>query len=686
MNLLWLYFDNGIDEKGNNKTFKGIMPDENGYRFDNRFNVSFDKANKIIYIEDNHKYVKLYNEAITNFSCIVGKNGSGKTTFFELIVTNISWGMNKNQPNFLISLYYEFINDQPEFFIQLYRNNAKEFGLRIFYNKKEINYKMKNNDSRYKSNMIPGNTKYIFHSLSPFDKIFYSIALPLKENEKRIKHFKSQMDYIGVQKMFSDDFPYEIKVISNFILMFKEEYFKKSFLQALRLQFSHINVEINDNYIDFIKKNNNDFFEDIDDMLEKLNNDNRVQKYENLNEFVSLLDIKSQKEFFSFFFDYFYEIYNDNEKLKWLFILNNINFNKFVNNYFMQNIDNFLKLLNFQSCIKENNIDYECLSKKFLSIKYENRAFVNKDIGKWYEELKQVNIFEFIKKNILEIDRYEVENFLKIVKYLKSKELIEFEIFLKKDNDFVNYFYLSSGEKTLISYFANIVNSIYKFKPLESKTFIMLIDEVELHLHPEWQRRFISYMNNFFRKNELNMKFQFIIATHSPFILSDIVDEQIIYIREKSDLEINTFGANIYDIFEKGFFLENSIGKYSEEMIKAIDLILSFYHGLKLAKKGNIFVLRKLLGIWYSSKNGQITDTIQRQQDEKFLKIIEKYPRKCLKKLFLKNNLDFNNYENLFFKDEKLSSKIENYIKIIGDEVIRNHLLNLYESLKNESK
>ena len=686
MNLLWLYFDNGIDENGNKKTFKGIEPNENGYRFDNRFNVKFDKVNKIIYIDDNPKYVKLYNKAISNFSCIVGKNGSGKTTFFEIIITNVSWGMNSYQPEFLISLYYEIEDLDPKFFIQLYKDNAKRKEYKVIYKNKLIDYSIKNNYRKFeedKTNMIPDNTRYIFHSLSPFYKIFYSIALPLKDNEKRIKYFKEQMDYIGVQKMFSDDFPYEIKVISNFILMFQQEYFRTSFLKALNFEFSHMNIKINDNYFEQILRKNDILFEEIDSVLEKLNNYEKIEKYKNLSEFV-LLETKLQRKFFNFFFDNLHYIDDNYEKLKWLFLLGNIDFNKFVNNRFMHNIDNFLDILNFKDCVKDNNIDFECLSRNFLSINYERRRFLNKDIYEWYEKLKKINIFDFIEKNILEMEKNKLEEFLRLVKYLKNRELIEFEIFLKKDNELINYFYLSSGEKTLISYFANIVNSIYKFKPLKDKTFIILIDEVELHLHPEWQRRFINYMNNFFRENKLNVKYQFIIATHSPFILSDIVDEQIIYIKEKSDLKINTFGANIYDIFEKGFFLENSIGKYSEEMIKVIDLILSFYHGLKLAKKNenNIFPLRNLLNKWYISKNGELSEKEMKEQDKE---LFSKSKKNLLKELFENKGLEYEKFKFLIDDEYNLKPEIENYIKIIGDEVVRNHLMNLYKSLKNES-
>lgn len=50
---------------------------------------------------------------------------------------------------------------------------------------------------------------------------------------------------------------------------------------------------------------------------------------------------------------------------------------------------------------------------------------------------------------------------------------------------------------------------------------IVLIDEIELHLHPEWQRKIVSSL----RKTFPNI--QFIITTHSPQVLGEIKDMDI---------------------------------------------------------------------------------------------------------------------------------------------------------------
>lgn len=59
----------------------------------------------------------------------------------------------------------------------------------------------------------------------------------------------------------------------------------------------------------------------------------------------------------------------------------------------------------------------------------------------------------------------------------------------------------------------------------DSKHFLILIDEPDLHLHLNWQKRYISTLLNVFGnllKIREDITLTFILATHSPFIISDL--------------------------------------------------------------------------------------------------------------------------------------------------------------------
>ena len=146
---------------------------------------------------------------------------------------------------------------------------------------------------------------------------------------------------------------------------------------------------------------------------------------------------------------------------------------------------------------------------------------------------------------------------------------------------------LSSGERqfmyttsTLLYHLLNL-RSVRKGRP-KYRCFNLVLDEVELCFHPEYQRTFIFdflriiKLLNFQDRCSLNV----MITTHSPFILSDIPNTNILYLKDghpenKSGL-INPFAANVNDILKQSFFLNNGfIGKFAQRKIKRLVSFLS---------------------------------------------------------------------------------------------------------------
>ena len=99
----------------------------------------------------------------------------------------------------------------------------------------------------------------------------------------------------------------------------------------------------------------------------------------------------------------------------------------------------------------------------------------------------------------------------------------------------------------------------------------MLIDEVDLGLHPEWQRLWISDVLPLISEILCSddQELQVIITTHSPIILSDILNQDIIYLGD-GELQEKTFGQNIYTLFNNSFFLDDVQGKFVSD--KLVDL------------------------------------------------------------------------------------------------------------------
>ncbi|KAA6347491.1 hypothetical protein EZS27_005046 [termite gut metagenome] len=147
---------------------------------------------------------------------------------------------------------------------------------------------------------------------------------------------------------------------------------------------------------------------------------------------------------------------------------------------------------------------------------------------------------------------------------------------------------MSSGERqfiyavsTLVYHIKNVL-SIQQAHRIRYRNINLILDEVEICFHPEYQRKFVDNLIRTIQRLHLNThcSFNIIIATHSPFILSDIPMSNILYLDEgkkKDKTEfINPFGANINDILKQSFFLENGfLGEFARNKIKSLLEILT---------------------------------------------------------------------------------------------------------------
>jgi len=110
------------------------------------------------------------------------------------------------------------------------------------------------------------------------------------------------------------------------------------------------------------------------------------------------------------------------------------------------------------------------------------------------------------------------------------KPLKESSLLITKNNDKLDIEQLSSGEQVLLVMIADIARRLTIANPrLEDAlqgSGIVLIDEIELHMHPQWQREIIPCL----RKTFPNI--QFIVTTHSPHVLSSVDKENIIILED----------------------------------------------------------------------------------------------------------------------------------------------------------
>lgn len=106
------------------------------------------------------------------------------------------------------------------------------------------------------------------------------------------------------------------------------------------------------------------------------------------------------------------------------------------------------------------------------------------------------------------------------------------EIMLSSPGGEIYYEYLSSGFKSCLSIIFGIIKDIeFRFKDDEVKKEsikaeefdgVVLIDEIELHLHPEWQAKIATVLTQIFPKA------QFVVSTHSPHVIQAAKPSEVI--------------------------------------------------------------------------------------------------------------------------------------------------------------
>ncbi|MBP1681017.1 MAG: ATPase protein [Proteobacteria bacterium] len=638
-----------------------------GYYFDKEFNVinfNTTPGQRKITLETNPNYHRPFNQNINNISCIVGKNGVGKTTFFELIIAPLLWRLDGPLlENKIHLLYYDEI--EKEFYIQSYTGQANNWGLyldghkiHLFKNKKNNSTKINvESGSTYRS-VFPYQMNIIFHSLSPFDRIYDLLKLQLSDaSYGQIEHYRKRLKYIGTRQIENNETIYEYMTLINLISILLDNNSKEMFS---KLGYEYGNIEINIvNEEDELTINIPEFTSFKDESKKMLEVFFTEESYMELKEKLSfyLIADSINGDFFKELLLKSVKIDTPKRFLNFLSIIAEENQNTISLETIMEAIYQYLLNLNFPEQIKEL-----CTSEnyKFLTEIFENK-----------KELLTIDQFsdsEYLK------ERVNSPEFLKLLKFIKKlaiRNLINFKMYLLKKGESFDYFRLSSGEKTLLSYFANILGRIRElddiqaenatYSSIQNKSYLILIDEVELHLHPEWQRNFIKQLNEFFTYFDKSKKFQFVIASHSPFIVTDIYDENIIYLGENNP-NTKTFGGNIFDIFKDDFYVSNTIGSFSEGIIKDLSEIIYILFAIQKAlNEGNFFILREYLDLMY--------ETSEREEENR--KLLEE----LVTFLQVKNNSKFSKLSTNRFLPLKGDfmhefNKIKNNI---GEEVVREH-------------
>lgn len=156
-------------------------------------------------------------------------------------------------------------------------------------------------------------------------------------------------------------------------------------------------------------------------------------------------------------------------------------------------------------------------------------------------------------------------------KIIKDKEILYFEVRLPQ---------MSSGEKARLTLFSRLHAWVRKmtFSDFRQNN-VLLLDELEAYMHPEWQRCLIFDLISFLEwEHSIGhpVKVQLFISSNSPFLISDVDMDEITVMSKDIEVEEKTFAQNIHIILKDSFFNNSgAMGEYAKRKVDHVYKILT---------------------------------------------------------------------------------------------------------------
>ncbi|WDE06873.1 AAA family ATPase [Thalassomonas viridans] len=157
---------------------------------------------------------------------------------------------------------------------------------------------------------------------------------------------------------------------------------------------------------------------------------------------------------------------------------------------------------------------------------------------KWFSRLELASIQKRKKYGVLEAVREAVRQCIPQCSNIYfdfefNQLMTEFE-----DGRLLGFDNLSDGYRNMLAIVADISHRAARLNPhlgsdaAVNTPGIVLIDEIDLHLHPKWQRIIVNNLREAFPK------VQFIVSTHSPFIIQSLKAGEVIDLNATSHLAV----------------------------------------------------------------------------------------------------------------------------------------------------
>ncbi|WP_246615149.1 AAA family ATPase [Clostridium thailandense] len=560
------------------------------FHFSIKYKFEFKSGKLKCFEKEQSNITGFWGKGITNLNVIVGDNGAGKTTLLKCIMECITYeGAFANASCFFV--FFDKVSSNIKIYTcgmainrENIENNIEGLDkLEVFNNSERNGYLMpqlKKNKLIFLNNML-GHSDYLYEKdgqvldfsvgsliRQDFKKKFENRHIDSKENIL-VNFFNNeiyrQLEFVYNYKFndFENTIPFELpnKLDASFV----------NNINNLKNIYNELK-KYGDGFSENLTPEKQEFHKKIENMVYLIHNIRERSLYEDdkekwcalMAENIVSNSIKEitvspivpsdrEKELDSFLDAY--ESLDKNQNI--LFLCNNF-------------LDNVAKNLN-----KRNSFYKELLKPYIDFIKWiiQNYKKINFDFSKIGLELLHSPLFSI---RMSENDKKIFEEFFK--HYQRS--CIPFY--------YLNFKWgLSTGENNFLSTYSRLYSTLkneldgeigekvinnFEDGEVECTNILLLIDEADLSYHPEWQSAFIDSMLRFLPSIFRDCDIQIILTTHSPIMLSDVPKSNVIYLKkgrnDSNNIHKETFGQNIYTLFNDAFYFGNSkVGNFEERYI-----------------------------------------------------------------------------------------------------------------------
>lgn len=585
--------------------------DDCGINFTDDYIISYDSNTQVLTIKVNESHIPLNfyslngSNVVKQVTCILGKNGNGKTSLLQHLFKTDVLNMNSNLGNDLRE-HYPYWNTIQVYdkgdIIQIYHNqdslkidceqvefnvskslDERDFQTTKLFISNDQFVALNNNLTAYGYQAKAAYTPYDMHTMqfNFFNRItkldnsilvwrnyYYLFSEHLRKNANQ-QHFQNILYLLFLRDILRNNKYEKFKYLKNAKIVFQSIGESDAFIntyntyQLLTSYFGLkkiINHQINDKEIqDYAMRcgiRNVDFSLLHICAIHKFAKDSQKIEMKTISTvlatnliteiLLSLTDFKS---------------------------INICDFKSY-------NIDELLKI--FDSCLKKQDLAEE---NSDITLRIKGNEFNYFQTA--YKSLK------CLQSTILEVNKYEeLEG-----NNLQFLDFIEQEI--KAENYFIlKYIWLSCGYSAGERAYLNILSDISALSYLQyfsdsalqgvNQNILLFLDEPDLYCHPTWQRQMLYELIETFELLYEKHSVHIIFATHSPLFLSDIPNSNVVLLDERKSEDHSlqtakkkTFGANIFDLYNDEFLMESFIGKFAQHKIGEVIRKISTWSNLE---------------------------------------------------------------------------------------------------------